>query len=50
MQKESLAKALKIDLLETKEQITTKLYKNVKQYLLLFDSTIRERDPTLDNG
>jgi hypothetical protein len=50
MQKESFARALKNDLLETKEQINMQLYKSVKQYLLLFNSTIRERDPSLDNG
>jgi len=50
MQKVNLAKSLKNDLLETKEQITVKLYKSVQQYLLMFVSTVQERDPSLDNG
>ena len=50
MQKESLAKALNRDLLETKEQITSKLYKSVPQYLLMFTTPVKERDPSLESG
>lgn len=44
-QKEIRAKALKDELMEAKEQLSDKLYKNVQSYLAMFKSTIRERDP-----
>lgn len=48
IQKETLAKNLRDDLVEAKEQITTKMYKNVQQYLHMFVSEIVERDPSID--
>lgn len=48
MQKESLAKTLKHDLKDAKEQILTKLYKSVQVYLGMFTCQVRERDPTLE--
>ena len=44
MQKKSLAVQLKQDLVDTKEQITARLYKNVQSYLTLFSYQVCERD------
>jgi len=43
--KQSLAKALKLELTTLRKQITEKLYKSVSQYLAIFSSDVRERDP-----
>ena len=45
-QKEEKAKAKMSELSELKESITHKLYKNVKDYLNMFPTEIKDRDPT----